>query len=143
MTATQIPATTSTAATAPVAERRAVWRHGLAAALVAATTTTVLAVVASAAGISFEDSTGASIPLLGFAQMTLLFSLIGTGMAAVMARRARRPRRTFVRTTVALTALSFVPDLLVGFDAASAVTLMALHTVAALIVVPTLARRLA
>jgi hypothetical protein len=59
-----------------------------------------------------------------------------------MARTVRRPRRTFVRTTVALTALSFVPDLTVGFDAGSAATLITLHTVAAAIVVPTLAGRL-
>ena len=48
-----------------------------------------------------------------------------------------------MRTALGLTALSFVPDLTYGFDAASTVTLIALHTVAAAIVVPTLARRLA
>jgi amino acid transporter len=84
------------------------------------------------------DSTGASIPIAGFAQLTLVFSLVGVGIAAVMARKARRPR-----TAVALTALSFVPDLTFGFDAGSAATLITLHTVAAAIVVPTLARRLA
>ena len=84
-----------------------------------------------------------SIPLAGFAQLTLVFSLVGVGIAAVMARKARRPRATFVRTAVALTALSFVPDLTFGFDAASAATLITLHIVAAAIVVPTLARRLA
>ncbi len=60
-----------------------------------------------------------------------------------MARKARRPRPTFVRTAVALTALSFVPDLTFGFDTGSAATLITLHTVAAAIVVPTLAGRLA
>ena len=60
-----------------------------------------------------------------------------------MARKVRRPRPTFVRTAVALTALSFVPDLTFGFDVASAATLISLHTVAAVIVVPTLAGRLA
>jgi hypothetical protein len=60
-----------------------------------------------------------------------------------MARTARRPRSTFVRTALALTALSFVPDLTFGFDAASAATLITLHTTAAAIVIPTLARRLA
>ncbi len=47
-----------------------------------------------------------------------------------------------MRTALVLIALSFVPDLTFGFDAASAATLIALHTVAAAIVVPTLARRL-
>ncbi|MGE0299588.1 DUF6069 family protein [Pseudonocardia sp.] len=64
-------------------------------------------------------------------------------MAAVMARTARRPRPTFVRTTVVLTVLSCVPDVTFGFDVASALTLMALHVVAAVIVVPVLANRLA
>jgi hypothetical protein len=137
---------TSTASTtqAPATQRRAVWKHGLVAAMVASFATTVLAAVASAAGVSFSDGTGgASIPIAGFAQLTLVFSLIGVGIAAVMARKASRPRSTFVRTAVALTALSFVPDLTFGFDAASAATLITLHSVAAAIVVPTLARRLA
>jgi hypothetical protein len=125
------------------AERLPVWKHGVAAAVAAAVTTTVLAAGASAAGVSFADSTGASIPIAGFTQLTLVLSLIGVGIAAVMARTALRPRRTFVRTALALIALSFVPDLTFGFDPASAATLIGLHIVAAVIVVPTLAGRLA
>ena len=60
-----------------------------------------------------------------------------------MGRKARRPRATFVRTSIALTALSFIPHLTFGFDASSAATLIILHTVAAAIVVPALAGRLA
>lgn len=132
----------STTATAPVTDRLPVWKHGVAAAVAASVATTALAAVASAAGVTFAGPDGAAIPLLGFTELTLLFSLIGVAIAAVLARRARRPRSTFVRTTVALLVLSFVPDVTFGFDAASAVTLMALHVVAALIVVPVLARRL-
>lgn len=139
---TRVPATTGIPA-APADRRLPVWKYGVAAAVVASAATTALAAAASAAGISFADTTGASIPLAGFAQLTLVFSLAGVGLAAVLARRARRPRRTFVRTTLALTVLSFVPDLTFGFDAGSAVTLIALHIVAAAIVVPALARRLA
>jgi len=138
-TTPQITSTTST----PTPRRRSLWQHGLAAALVATGATTSLAAVASGAGVSFADGTGASIPIAGFAQLTLVFSLVGVAIAAVMARRARRPRSTFVRTAVALTALSFVPDLTFGFDDGSAATLIALHTVAAAIVVPALAGRLA
>jgi Family of unknown function (DUF6069) len=138
-----VPTRVTTTAPTPASERQPVWKYGVAAAAAAAVTTTVLAAVASAAGVSFAGSTGASIPIAGFAQLTLLFSLVGVGMAAVMARKARRPRPTFVRTAVALTALSFVPDLTFGFDAGSAATLITLHTVAAAIVVPTLAGRLA
>ncbi|MDF1604130.1 DUF6069 family protein [Nocardioides sp. YIM 152315] len=129
--------------TAPTDERQPLWKHGVAASVVASVATTALAAVASAAGVSFADSSGESIPIAGFVQMTLILSLLGVGLAAAMARRARRPRSTFVRTAVTLTALSFVPDLTFGFDTASAATLIALHTVAAAIVVPTLAHRLA
>ncbi len=142
-TTTQIPTRATPSAPTPAAERQPVWKKGIASAIVASVATIVLAAIASAAGVSFADSTGASIPLAGFAQLTLVFSLVGVGIAAVMARKARRPRATFVRTAVALTALSFVPDLTFGFDAGSAATLITLHTVAAAIVVPTLARRLA
>ena len=142
-TTAQVATHVTSTASAPTAERKPVWKHGVAAALVASVATTILAAVASAAGVSFADSTGASIPIAGFAQLTLVFSLVGVAIAAVMARKARRPRPTFVRTTVTLTALSVVPDLTFGFDAGSAATLITLHTVAAAIVVPTLAGRLA
>jgi hypothetical protein len=123
--------------------RQPVWKHGIAAAVVASFATTSLAAIASAAGVSFVDRSGAAIPTAGFAELTLAFSLVGVLIAAIIARKARRPRSTFVRTAVALTALSFVPDLTYGFDAGSAATLIGLHSVAALIVVPALARRLA
>jgi amino acid transporter len=142
-TTAQVPTRTTPSASTPTVERRPVWKHGVAAAVVAAAATTILAAVASTAGISFADSTGAGIPLAAFAQLTLIFSLVGVGIAAVLARKARRPRRTFVRTAVALTVLSFVPDLTFGFDTGSAAALITLHTVAAAIVVPTLAGRLA
>ncbi len=129
-------------ATTPVTTRKAVWFHGVAATVAATAVVTALAAAASAAGVSFETA-GSPIPLLGFAQLTAFFSLIGVAMAAVMARVARRPRRTFVVTAVALTVLSLVPDATFGFDVASAVTLMTLHVIAAAIVVPVLARRLA
>jgi hypothetical protein len=141
-TTPRITTRTIPSASTPVLERQPVWKHGVACAVVASAATTVLAVIASAAGISFAGSNGESIPIAGFAQLTLIFSLVGVAIAAVMARTARRPRATFVRTALALTALSFVPDLTFGFDAGSAATLIGLHLVAATIVVPTLARRL-
>lgn len=138
MSTTQSNPTTATSTTT----RQPVWKHGVAAAAVAAVATTVLAATASAAGVSFEID-GEAIPLAGFAQLTFVFSLIGVALAAGLSRWAKRPRSTFVRTTVALTVLSVVPDVTFGFDAASAVTLVTLHTVAAAIVIPALASRLA
>jgi hypothetical protein len=128
-----------------------VWKHGLAAAVVASAVVTGLAYIASQAGVSFVDPAHPEIPipLLGFAQLTLVFSLIGVGLAAIFARKAKRPRSTFVRTTVALLVLSLVPDFVAipklspDFDTATAWTLAALHVVAAAIVIPVLAGRLA
>jgi Family of unknown function (DUF6069) len=134
---------TTIAVLAQPTQRRSVWKHGLTAAVAAAVATTSLAAVASAAGVSFADGSGAGIPIAGFTTLTLVFSLVGVLLAGILARTARRPRSTFVRTALVLTALSFVPDLSYGFDASSAATLIALHSVAAAIVVPTLARRLA
>lgn len=134
---------TIAATIAPVrTDRLPVWRHGLAAAVAASVVTTAIAAVASGAGVTFAGPDGAAIPLLGFAQLTMIFSLIAVGIAAVLARRARRPRSTFVRTCVTLLVLSFVPDLTFGFDGASAAVLILTHVAAAAIVVPVLARRL-
>ncbi len=143
-TSTQTSTRTATFPEAlPAAERQPLWKHGVAAALTASVATTALATIASAAGVAFADHTGTTIPIVAFAQLTLTFSLLGVGIASMMARKARHPRRTFLRTAIALTALSFIPDLTFGFDAASACTLIALHAVAAAIVIPTLAKRLA
>lgn len=135
--------TTATPVLTQSVQRQSVWKHGLAAAVLASVATTSLAAIASAAGVSFADKTGADIPIGGFTTLTLAFSVVGVLIAAVLARRVRQPRSTFTRTTLVLVALSYVPDLTYGFDAASTVTLIALHTVAAAIVVPVLARRLA
>ena len=85
-TTTQSPTHASSTASDPTAGRQPVWKHGVAAAVVASVATTALAAVASSSGISFADSAGASIPIAGFAQLTLVFSLVGVAMAAVMAR---------------------------------------------------------
>ena len=63
-------------------------------------------------------------------------------MLAVRCRAARHPRRTFVRTTVALTLLSLLPDVLADAGASTRPTLALTHIVAAAIVIPRLARRL-
>ncbi len=113
----------------------------LAATAVAALATSTVAAAGSAAGISLDVS-GAPIPVSGFAVLTVVFSLVGVVLAAVLARRARRPRSTFVRTTVVLTALSLVPDVVADATTDTRVLLMVTHLVAAAIVVPAVARRL-
>lgn len=140
MTATLI---TAPLATTPTTRRSTgpLVRIGVAATAAAGIATSAVAAAGSAAGISLDVS-GAPIPVSGFAVLTVLCSLVGLALAAVLARRARHPRSTFVRTTVVLTVLSLVPDLVVDAAPATKVLLMATHLVAAVIVVPVLARRL-
>ncbi|MBO0691576.1 MAG: hypothetical protein J2P58_01655 [Acidimicrobiaceae bacterium] len=141
--------TTSDTTTAPIPfieatdTRHGVVRPGILASVAAASATTALAAIATAIGVRFADRSGSTIPTLGFTALTLLFSFIGVGLAAALARRARHPRSAFIRTTLTLVLVSFIPDLAAGFDASAAATLMSTHLVAAAIVIPTLASRLA
>lgn len=139
MTATLLPQSPTHSTTVPQVETApSLWRTGLRAGVLAAAATTAIAVVASAAGVSFEVD-GESIPLAGYAQMTLIGAVLGVVLAKAMRRWASNPPRTFVRATVALTALSCVPDVTMGFDVPSALTLIAAHVTAAVIIVPRLA----
>ena len=105
----------------------------------AAAVVTAAAALAHAAGVSFEID-GEMIPLVGFAQMTLLGAVLGGLMLAGLNRWSTSARRRFVATAVALAALSCVPSLAMPDDTASRVTLVALHVVASAIIVPALAR---
>jgi hypothetical protein len=114
---------------------------GLAAVAVASLATTAVAAGGHAAGISL-DMSGEPIPVLGFAMLTAVFSLVGLALAAILSRWSRRPRIVFVRTTVVLTALSVVPDAIADAGAATKALLMLTHLIAAAIVIPALASRL-
>ena len=114
---------------------------GLAATAAAAVATMAVAAAGNAAGVSL-DLGGAPIPVSGFGVLTSVFSLVGLVLALVMRRTAGDPRRAFVRTTVVLTALSLVPDVIVDADVATKGLLMLTHLVAAAIVIPAVARRL-
>ena len=139
MTATAI--TVPSRSTTPRTTVRPVWKTGLAAGLTASVATTATAAVAHAAGVSLVVG-GQAIPLPGFAQVTIVATMVGTLLAAVFARRAARPQRTFVVTTIALTLLSFVPDLLADAHVSTRLALAFTHVVAAAIVIPALASRL-
>lgn len=119
-----------------------VWRVGLLAGVAASVATTLVAAIADAAGVSL-DVAGETIPLIGFTNLTMIGAIIGIALAAVLGRRARHPRSTFVRTAVALTLLSLVPDVVADADAATRFVLALTHVVAAAIVVPAIARRVA
>lgn len=132
--------TDTTHTTAP-GSTRSLLVTGVLAAVAAAVATTAVAAIGRAAGISLEVA-GEPIPLSGFAFLTMVFSLIGLAMAVAMARWVRQPRRVFVRTTVALTVLSLVPDLIADAAWSTRVLLIVTHLVAAAIVIPAVARRL-
>lgn len=120
---------------------RSLWRAAVGAGLVAAASTTVVAAGLHAAGVSL-DVKDEPIPVLAFAQMTFLFSILGLGIAAGLRRWAARPRTAWLRTTIVLTALSFTPDLLADAAGATKALLMTTHLVAAVIVIPAVAGRL-
>ncbi|BCJ39911.1 hypothetical protein GCM10010168_27700 [Actinoplanes ianthinogenes] len=111
-------------------------RNGLLATVAAMVATTLGAALAMAAGVDFETPDGGeAIPLAGFATMTGVFSLVGVVLAVTL-------RRYFRWTAVALTALSLVPPVLTGANAATVATLCGLHLIAAAIMIPTLVRSL-
>ncbi|MGW5156619.1 DUF6069 family protein [Nonomuraea wenchangensis] len=114
---------------------------GVTAAVVAGAATAAVAAAGEFAGISLVVG-GAPIPASGFAMLTVISSVAGLVLAVGLARWARRPRTAFVRATLALTALSLLPDVLVGASVATKVLLMVTHVVAAAIVIPAIARLL-
>jgi hypothetical protein len=120
---------------------RKLWKTGAIAGATAAVATTGFAALAQAADVSLKVG-GQAIPLLGFGQLTLVGALIGTLLAAVFARRASRPQRAFIITTVSMTALSLIPDVTADATSATKLALVASHLIAASIIIPALASRL-
>jgi small-conductance mechanosensitive channel len=127
-------ARTATAAGPDRTAGRVTWKRGIATGVAAAAAVTVVAGAFQAAGHALAITDGA-IPLMGFAQLVLLFTVVGI----VIARHTSRT--TFYRVTVALTVLSCVPDVALGDGLLSKAGLILTHVVAAVIVIPRLARR--
>lgn len=125
-----------------------VWRVGALASVVAAVATQLFVLVARALDVSLKVGdpgahTAKEIPVLAFGEFALLWSLVGTVLAVALARWARNPARTFAVTTVVLTVASFGAPLSVHAGVATKLLLSLSHVVAAAIVIPVLARRLA
>jgi hypothetical protein len=116
---------------------------GLVAALGAAFATTLAAAFAQAVGVDFAVAgSDETIPLSGIAVVTGFFSVVGIVIAVALLRWSARPADRFVWTAVSLTAVSLVPPVLAGANAATATALVGLHLVAATVMIPTLARSL-
>ncbi|MBC8092110.1 MAG: hypothetical protein H7Y15_09280 [Pseudonocardia sp.] len=109
--------------------------------VLAAAATAAVAAAGQAVGISLDVS-GVPIPVSGFAVLTVIFAVLGLLIALMLRRFAGRPRTAWIRTTVALTVLSLVPDVLADADTSTKALLMVTHVVAAAIVIPAVARRL-
>ena len=139
--ATTFAPTTASSPSTTTSARHPVRRAALTSGAVAAVATTAVAAVADAAGVPFAID-GEAIPLLGFAQMTLVGAVLGGLLAAALNRFATNApaRRRFVQVTAALTALSCVPSVAWLPDNASRIVLVAIHLLAAAIIVPALAR---
>jgi peptidoglycan/LPS O-acetylase OafA/YrhL len=135
MTATAIrPVSPTTSAATP-----SLWRTGATAGAAAAVATVAIAGAASGLDVPLDTAPGETIPLFAFAQLTLICTFVGGLMARAIDRRASRPRTTLMKVTVALTAISLLPDLTIAAGASTKVTLMLTHLVAAAIVIPALA----
>jgi len=143
MSLTTVTGPAATVVTAPAyataRSARSLRRTTVVAGLVAAGAVTGVAAAVHAAGVSFSVD-GEMIPLAGFAQMTFLGAVIGGVLLAVFNRRSGAARRRFLETVVALAALSCVPSVVWPDDVASKVALVALHVLAAAIIVPALVR---
>ncbi|HEV7629143.1 MAG TPA: DUF6069 family protein, partial [Streptomyces sp.] len=132
----------------PLVATRPVWLVGVVATVVGAVVTELFALGAGGLGVPRKaapmGAAGAQeIPTFGFAFGVLMYSVVGIVLAVALARWAKRPARTFVVTTVALTALSFVPPILAPHTAMSTQVVLCLsHLVAAAVIIPTLALRL-
>ena len=117
--------------------RRTTVAVGLAAAAVTAT----VAAAVHAAGVPLAVD-GEMIPLAGFAQMTFVGAIVGGLIAELVKRRSAAARRRFLQSTGMLTALSCLPSITLPPDVATKVALVAMHGIAATIIVPVLARQL-
>lgn len=123
----------SIATTIPTSRPHPVRRAALTSGALAAVATTAVAAAASAAGVPLEID-GEAIPLAGFAQLTLVGAVLGGLIAAAMNRYAAQP-------TAVLTALSCVPSVALPPDVATKAVLVATHVLAAMVIVPALARQ--
>ncbi|MEV8378482.1 DUF6069 family protein [Kribbella sp. NPDC056861] len=138
-TRTAAAATSTTASGVPSAG--SLLLVGAVATVLAAAATAAVSAIGHAAGASLALA-GEPIPPPGFATMTVLFAALGLLLALAIRRYAASPRTLWLRTTIALTVLSWIPDLLADADAATKAILMTTHLVAAAIVIPAVASRL-
>jgi hypothetical protein len=149
MTSTRLRQNAEDVTSGPRPDARAVAATGAVAGLAAAVATVATGALARAADVPMQAAAGAdeaaeNIPLWAFAQLTVVSAVVGTLLALALNRYARRPARTFVVATTLLTVVSFVgPVMAQHATTATRVVLELTHVIAAAIIIPALAARLA
>ncbi|HSB88088.1 MAG TPA: DUF6069 family protein [Ilumatobacteraceae bacterium] len=136
--------TTSTSATATAANPRArtLWATGAVAGAAGGVAALATHLMAKAVDVPLTVE-GKEFPIVAFPQVTLISTVVGVVIAIAASRRSARPRHTFVSTTVVLALLSLLAPMALNTDTATKVTLELAHVVAAAIVIPVVARKLA
>ena len=148
MTTTVVP-TTTTEVRPTTDTPRPLWQAIEIPGLIAAVTTTAMVAGAKVLDVPMmaapkQDLVGCEIPTSGFFTGTLVFAVIGLVIAAVIARWAKNPGRTWTTTTVVLVAVSRAGPATTGHaTTATLAVLYATHIVAGAIVIPVVARNLA
>jgi hypothetical protein len=103
--------------------------------VVASVTTATVAPLAQRLGVRLTIG-GYAIPAAGFPPLTFTAVVVGTFLAVVTSFRAAQPRDAFVTTTIELTVLSIVADVLVDAHLATRLTLAMTQPIAAATVIP-------
>ena len=130
------------------ARSRPVWQVSALAGLAAAVATELYGLAARAAGVPMAaaglgSAKATPITVGMFAMGTLICVFWGTVLAVALARYAAHPARSYVRVTVALTALSLAIPLSAADTALSTrLTLAVAHLIAAAIIIPPVTRHL-
>jgi hypothetical protein len=133
--------TSSDATTTPTTAARPIWRTAGIAGAVAAVATTVIGAIAKASDVPLVLGE-LEVQVPAFAIFTLVGAALGAVIATQLQERSAQPRRTFLITTIVLTALSVLPDLTADATTATKLTLVGAHLVAAVVIIPALAARL-
>lgn len=131
-----------------VAARLPLWVVSVGAVLAGAVATGAFEALTRALGVDYvfglPGTEPAAMPASGLFFAVLEVGVIGLVLATCLARWAQRPRSTWTRTTVTLTVISLVPSFVASSTMyATNLALAASHLVAAAVIIPIVARRLA
>ena len=149
-----MPVTSASAARASAAPsaaflaRRPVWQVSYLSGLAASATVEVWGLAARAIGVPMRAAGMGSphaTPITAgmFAMGTMVVTFWFTFAVILMARLAKNPKRTYLRTALPLLALSLAAPLTAADTAISTkLTLAAAHLIAGAIIIPVVARRL-